>query len=145
MRRVKFTKGPIGQPGNHFGIASGIKSIGHVRKQRLLGTFGQHGIGRGINPLHFIEDHTLVAERPVDAVRLDVPAFLPKAVLRDAREKDRIEIHVDQIVEILKIGAGYGIAGLVRKSERVKKRLQRPFEQLDERFLHGIFFRAAKH
>ena len=145
MRLVEGFEGPVGQVRDDFGIAAGVEAVGHIRKERLLRTFGQHGIRGGVDPLHFVVDHALVAQGAFGAVGLDVPAFLLEAVFVDAGEEDSVKVDVDQIVEVLKVGAGHWIAGLVREGEGVQEGLERALEQLDEGLLHRVFFRAAEH
>ena len=99
----------------------------------------QHGIRRGVHALHFVEDHAFVAERARRAVGFDVPAFLLEAVLVDAGEEHGVEVDVDEVVEILKVGAGDRVAGLVREGEGVEEGLERPLEQFDEGSFTGYF------
>ena len=144
VRFVERLEGLVGELGDDFGVAAGIEAVGHVREQGLLGVLGQHGVGRGVHALHLVVDHSLVAERAFGAVGLDVPAFLLEAFFVDAGEEHGVEVDVHEVVEVLKIGAGDRIAGLVREGEGVQKGLERPFEQFDEGFLHGVFFGAAQ-
>ena len=104
----------------------------------------QHGIRGGVHALHLVVDHALVTERAVGAVGLDVPAFLLEAFFVDAGEEHGVKVDVHEVVEVLKVGAGDRIAGLVREGEGVQEGLERPLEQFDEGFLHGVFFGAAQ-
>ena len=144
MRLVERLEGLVGKLGDDFGVAAGVEAVGHVREQGLLRVLRQHGIRRGVHALHFVEDHAFVAERARRAVGFDVPAFLLEAVLVDAGEEHGVEVDVDEVVEILKVGAGDRVAGLVREGEGVEEGLERPLEQFDEGFFHRVFFRAAE-
>ena len=144
VRLVERLEGLVGKLGDNFGVAAGVEAVGHVREQGLLRVLRQHGIRRGVHALHFVEDHAFVAERARRAVGFDVPAFLLEAVLVDAGEEHGVEVDVDEVVEILKVGAGDRVAGLVREGEGVEEGLERPLEQFDEGFFHRVFFRAAE-
>ena len=74
-----------------------------------------------------------------------MPAFLPEDAFVDARKENRIEVDVDEVVEILSIGAGVGVAGLVGLGERIQERLKRALEELHERLLDGVALGTAQH
>ena len=142
---VEIPESLVGQVRDHFGIAAGIQAVERIREDGLLALFRQHGIRRGIGPLHLIIDDPLVRPLAVGRLGLDVPALLPEDVLADAGMEDRIHIDVHQVVEILKVGAGHGIAGLVREGESIEEGLERALEQLHERLLDRVFVRTAEH
>ena len=129
----------------HLGrIAAGIEAVQHVRKDGVLGLFHEDGIGRGIDALHFIEDHAFVAPAAL-FIHVDMPAFLTQDIFVDTGVEHRVNVDVHQIMEIPQVGAGYGITGLVRKGEGVEEGLERAFEQFDKGFLDRIFRRTAEH
>ena len=111
----------------------------------MLGLLSKAGVRGGIDTFHLVEDNALVLPGPVRAVGLDMPSFLTEAVFRNEGMEDGVHIDVDEVVEILQIGAGHGIAGLVRESEGVEKGLQRALEEVHEGFLDRIFARAAEN
>ena len=74
-----------------------------------------------------------------------MPSLLLQHLEREGGKKDRVEIHVDQIVKVLQILAGHRITGPIRIGEGVEKGIERPLEQLDERLLHRVFAGAAQH
>ena len=59
--------------------------------------------------------------------------------------EDGVHIDVDEIVEVLQVGAGHGIAGLVREGESIEKGLQRALEEVHKGFLDRVFARAAEN
>ena len=133
----------VGQGRDDGGVAAGIQAVGGVREEQALGEFAEHGVGRGIDALHFIKDHA-AADEFAGVGELVVPAFLLEDVRRDARVEHGVEVDVDQVVEIPEVGRGHGVAGLVRVGEGVEEGLQRAFEQFDEGLLDGVFARAAQ-
>src|ERR1700730_12087895 len=74
-----------------------------------------------------------------------MPALLLEYLRCQSRKEHRIQIDIDQVVEILDILARDRVAGLVRKRHGVEKRIERALHQLDERLLDRIFARAAQH
>src|SRR5262249_1183270 len=74
-----------------------------------------------------------------------MPALLLEYLRCQPRKEHRIQIDVDQVVEILDVLARDRIAGLVWKRHGVEKRVERTLHQLDERLLDRIFARAAQH
>lgn len=142
---VEIAEGLVGQVRDDFRVAAGVQAVEHVREDGLLALFGQHGIGRGVGALHLIVDHALVGPGAPGVLGLHVPAFLTEDVLADAGMEDGVDVDVDEVVEVLQVGAGHGIAGLVREGEGVEEGLERALEQLHEGFLDRIFVRAAEH
>jgi len=57
---VKIVKGLVGEVGDVFRIAAGIKAVERIGEERLLALLRKDGIGRGVNPLHLVVDHALV-------------------------------------------------------------------------------------
>ncbi len=135
----------VAQIGDGLGVAARVHAIGVVGIERLLAELAEHRGGRGIGALHLVEHDALERERHLRAVGLVVPAFLPEGVLRDQREEHRVEIDVDEIVEVLEVLAGDRIGGLVRKGHGVEEGVHRALDQLDERLLDRIFARPAEH
>ena len=76
-----------------------------------------------------------------------MPALLPENFfsLIDIRVKNRIQINVHQVFEILFIATGNGIHGLVRIGHGVQKRVQGPFDQFHKGILGRIFPAAAEN
>eukprot|EP00967_Tisochrysis_lutea_P133108 scaffold233077_cov28-Tisochrysis_lutea.AAC.4 len=97
--------------------------------------------------LHLVEDYALVRERLRRVLELVVPPLLRKdsRVALGARREDRVEIDVDEVVEILCVERGYGVARAVGVGEGVEERLERAFEQLGERLLRGVFIGSAQN
>ena len=126
-------------------IAARVQAVGGLREQGLLGVFVEQGVGRGIRALHLVEDHTFVGHVAVRGFELVVPALLLEGVLGQARVEDRVQVDVHEVVEVLHVGRGHGIAGLVRKGQGVQEGLERSLEQFHERLAHRVLVRAAEH
>ncbi len=78
----------------------------------------QHGFRGGKRALHLVVHHPFVRQGIVRFRRLQGPAFLLENGSGNARKKYGVQIHVHKIVEILKVGAGHRITGLVRVGGR---------------------------
>ena len=144
VARVEILEIRVGEVRNLRRIAARVHPIGGVRVKRLLGDLAEDGGGRRIGPLHLVEHHTLVGERPLRRVELVMPAFLPEGVFRDQRKQHRIEIHINEVVKVLQVLARHRIGGLVRKCHGVEEGVERPLQQFDEGLLHRIFAAAAQ-
>jgi len=74
-----------------------------------------------------------------------VPGFLPKRPLREQGVEDGVHVDVDEVVEILRVGAGDGVHRTVFGREGVQEGLQRALGELDERILGREAPRAPQH
>ena len=73
-----------------------------------------------------------------------MPSFLLKDQGGKARIENRVQIDVDQVVEILDVLAGDRITGLVGVGEGIEKGIERAFYEFHERFFHRVFSGTAK-
>jgi hypothetical protein len=127
------------------GIPSRVKAIRRVRKQGLLGILCKKIVRRGPGPLHFIEHNPFVRQRSARSFKFKVPALLLEDVRVEAGVKDRIEINIDEVVEILYVLTGYRVARLVRVGHGIEKGLERTFQKLHKGLLQRVFPRAAQN
>ena len=74
-----------------------------------------------------------------------MPAFLLEVMGCDERVKHSVQVNINQIIEILGVGAGNRIRCAISAGEGVDKRVKRPFEQLDKRLFDLVFTRAAEN
>jgi len=74
-----------------------------------------------------------------------VPALLLKDVRVKAGVKNRIKIHIDEVVEILDVLTGNGVARLVRIGHGIEKGLERTFQEFHKRLFQRVFPRAAEN
>ena len=63
----------------------------------------------------------------------------------DGRVEHRVQVHVHQVVQILLVGGGDGVDGLVGVGHGVEKRLHGALDQVDKRLLDGELSRSAQH
>src|SRR3989304_3036758 len=104
------------------GFISEVRDVARVATRiDTIDMFGEEGVDnpgfeysiRGrIRAFHLVEDHAFVGERFGWIVELIVPALLHERLFRNQWMKDGIHVDVDQVIEILNILAGNGIAGL---------------------------------
>ena len=76
-----------------------------------------------------------------------MPAFLLKngGFGIDGRVEHRVQVHVHQVVQILLVGGGNGVDGLVGVGHGVEERLHGALDQVDKRLLDGELSRSAQH
>ena len=63
----------------------------------------------------------------------------------DGRVEHRVQVHVHQVVQILLVGGGNGVDGLVGVGHGVEERLHGALDQVDKRLLDGKLGRSAQH
>ncbi|MNT05095.1 hypothetical protein D3C72_1397040 [compost metagenome] len=92
--------------------------------------------------LHFIEDDALVHE--LVAFERMAPAFLAEIQVIEVREEGRVEVDVEQVEEILAVGAGERVHGAVCIGHRIHERGRRTAQHREERIAHRVARRAAQ-
>ncbi len=142
---VKSFEPLIGQGGNDPGIAARIQPVGDIRKEGLLRVFGEEGVGRGVSSFHLVIDDPFEAQGGLRVIDVVMPSLLLENARRDAGVKDRVQVDIDEVVEVLEVLAGHGVAGLVRVGEGIEKGLEGSLEELHEGLLHGVFPRPAQY
>ena len=135
----------VGELRDHRRVAAGVQPVGVVREEPLAGRAAQDRVRRRVDALHLVEDDATIGQRCVRRFQLVVPTFLAQVVRRDERVKDRVQVDLDQVVEVLQVGARHRVGRLVGRGEGVEKGVQRPLEQLHEGLLERILLRAAQH
>ena len=135
----------VGEVRDRLGVTARALAISRVRIERALRQIAHHRIGGRKRTLHLIEHDALVDQRRRAIIELIVPAFLPENVFGQQRKEHRVEIHIDQVVEILEVLAGHRISGLVRKGHGVEERILAALEQFHERLLDRIFPAPAQY
>ena len=160
MARVRVQELLVGERGNRARVATALVCIGGVGIERGVDGIVQHAHGVGQRTLHLVEHHAVIAQRALAQARgaavdlgalrqvqLVVPALLLKngGLGIDGRVEHRVQIHVHQVVQILLVGGGNGVDGLVGVGHGVEKRLHGALDQVDKRLLDGKLGRSAQH
>ncbi len=135
----------VGQVGDDGRVAAGVDAIGDVGESGLLAIAAEQVIGRRISALHLIEDDALEGQRRVDRFHLVMPPLLGQLLRRQQRVEDGVDVDVEQVVEVLQVGAGCRVDCLVGEGHGVDKRRQRAFHQFEERVLERVFLRTGQH
>ena len=136
----------VGQVRDVRRVAAGIVCVGRVRIQRRKDRLLQHVVRRGQRALHLVVDDA-VDGQVAGIVKLPVPALLLEdlAVAVDVRMKDRVQVDVHQVLEVLQVAARDRVHRLVRVRHRVEERVQGAFRELDEGILDRKLLRPAQH
>ena len=133
--------------------------IGGVGIERGVDGIVQHAHGVGQRALHLVEHHAVITQRALvqargaavavalRQVQFVVPALLLKngGLGIDGRVEHRVQVHVHQVVQILLVGGGNGVDGLVGVGHGVEERLHGALDQVDKRLLDGKLGRSAQH
>ena len=162
MARVRVQELLVGERGNRARVAAALVRIGGVGIERGVDGVVQHAHGVGQRTLHLVEHHAVIAQRALAQTRgaavaiavlalrqvqLVVPALLLKngGLGIDGRVEHCVQVHVHQVVQILLVGGGNGVDGLVGVGHGVEERLHGALDQVHERFLDGELGRSAQH
>ena len=144
VARVEVHELGEGQVRDALRVAAGVQPVAGVREQRALGVLGEQALGRGIRALHLVEHNALVGQRLVHSLYIKVPALLLQRVPGQAREEHGVQVDINKVVEVLHIGAGHGVAGLVREGQGVEERVQRALDELHKGLLDRVLLGAAQ-
>ena len=165
MARVRVQELLVGERRNRARIAAALVRIGGIGVECGVDGVVQHTHGVGQRALHLVEHHAVIAQRArvqvlgagltgvvlalgaLRQVQLVVPALLLKngGLGIDSRVEHRVQVHVHQVVQVLLVGGGNGVDGLVGVGHGVEERLHGALDQVDKRFLDGEFGRSAQH
>ena len=161
VARVRVQELLVGERGNRARVAAALVRIGGVGIERGVDGVVQHAHGVGQRALHLVEHHAVITQRALaqargaaalvlDALR-QVQLVMPALLLKngglgvDGRVEHRVQVHVHQVVQILLVGGGNGVDGLVGVGHGVEERLHGALDQVDKRLLDGKLGRPAQH
>ena len=107
-------------------VAARVDRVRIVWERELLRSAVHEGIGRRVHALHLVEHDALVRERIVLVLELVVPTLLREhgRVARRSRVQNRVQVHVHQVVKVLRVLARDRVARAVGVSERVEEGLE---------------------
>ena len=159
VSRVRVQELLVGERGNRTRVAAALVRIGGVGIERGVDGIVQHAHGIGQRALHLVEHHAVITQRALvqargaavavalRQVQFVVPALLLKngGLGIDGRVEHRVQVHVHQVVQILLVGGGNGVDGLVGVGHGVEERLHGALDQVDKRLLDGKLGRSAQH
>ena len=162
VARMRVQELLVGERGNRARVAAAFVRIGGVGIERGIDGVVQHAHGVGQRALHLVEHHAVIAQRALAQARgaavafalgalrqvqLVVPALLLKngGLGVDGRVEHRVQVHVHQVIQILFVGGGDGVDGLVGVGHGVEERLHGALDQVDKRLLDGKLGRPAQH
>jgi len=151
IRRVIMPGVEIGQRGvREFGddqrIAATVVAVNGVRQQRRVQVLPELRYRRTHRAFHLVVDDAVVVEAgAVSIVRqLHPPAFLGEIERMQARKEHRIEVHAEQVVEVLPILGCERVSSAVGTREGVHIGVQRPPQHHEERVAHWVAAAAAE-
>ena len=135
-----------GQVGDDAGVAARVDTVGVIREERLLRLTREHGVGGGVHALHLVEHDALEGHLAVRIVELVVPALLEEGLLvgHAARVEHRVQVHVDEVLEILEVAGRHGVARAIGVGHGVEEGVEGTLDELDEGLLDGVLAGAAE-
>ena len=158
VARVRVEELLVGELGDVVGVAARDPAVRRIGEERAHDAVQQELLWVGEGAPHLVVDHAVVGERGLGGVlptlaralglaQLVVPALLledARAVV-DGRVQHRVQVHVHEVLEVLVVGGGHRVHGLVREGEGVQERLHRALEQVHEGLLDREAVGAAEH
>ena len=143
---VEISQLLIGEVGYVLRVAAAIEMIGVGRKQLVTESIPKNRGCGGHGALHLIEYDALEYQRlaAVVVLKLNSVTFLREIEGVQSREKHRVQIHIQQVAEILSVLRGEGVGRPVRAGEGVHKRIQRSAQHHEKRIAHGIALTATQ-
>ena len=128
-------------------IAAGFMLIGRMRIEDCVDLPPQNVIRLRKSALHLVVDNTVDCNLTVGAVCLVMPALLTENILFFVNIwiKNRIQVDMHEVFEILLIAACDRIDCLVRIGHSVEEGVERTLGELDERILDREVPGAAEH
>ncbi len=132
---------------NGFGVAAAVVVIGGGRKQPALQRQPQALHRRAERAFHFVEHHALERQfriRIVGVGEFQPVAFLGEIPFVQQRKKGRVQINIQQVVEILFVLTGEGVGGPIAAGEGVHEGVERTPDHHEKRIAHRIAPAAAQ-
>ena len=162
VARMRVQELLVGERGNRARVAAAFVRIGGVGIERGVDGVVQHAHGVGQRALHLVEHHAVIAQRALAQARGAAVAFdlgalrqvqlvVPALLLKNGglgvygRVEHRVQVHVHQVVQVLLVGGGNGVDGLVGVGHGVEERLHGALDQVDKRLLDGKLGRPAQY
>mmetsp|Transcript_18667 Transcript_18667/g.47706 ORF Transcript_18667/g.47706 Transcript_18667/m.47706 type:complete len:321 (+) Transcript_18667:2618-3580(+) len=150
---VERLEGLVRQRRDRRRVAARVNRVdGMALEHRLLDGAEVPLVSGRVDALHLVEDDALVREGllRLGILYLEMPAFLledlrPTHRIAHKRVEAGVEIHVNEVEEVLLIATGDGVHGLVGRCHRIQESLERALEQLHERLLQRVLLAAAQH
>ena len=147
MRLVERFELFIGEIGNMPWVTAAVVVVGGAGKQVLAQGLPEGGCHGAHGAFHLVEHNTLEHQLAVGVVRLGElypVSFLGEVQRIQPREEHRIEIHIQQVVEVFAVLAGKRVGGPVRAGERVHEGVKRPAQHHEKGIAHREALAAAQ-
>ena len=117
-------------------IATRNVLVGKSLEQRLPNRAIDRGARGGERSLHLVEDDALVAKTALGVGRileLEADPFLLERILGEMREEGGVQVHVEQVPEVLRVAGAEQVHRPVGACERVHERGERAPGHAEER------------
>ncbi len=147
MSSVERLEPFVGERGNRLGIAAAVVMIGGGRKQPALQLLTEPLHRRTQRALHLVEHHAFEQQlriRIVGPGEFQPVAFLGEIAFVQQGEERRVQIDIQQIVEILFVLTGERVGGPIAAGEGVHEGVERAPDHHEERIAHRVAPAAAQ-
>ena len=147
VRLVEADEFFIAQAGNFLWVSAAVVMISRRRVKMLTEPMPECGNRRAHGAFHFVEHHALVFQRAFwifHLLKLKAMAFLSKIQWVKTWKEHRVEIDIQQVVEIFSALAGERVGRPITAGERVHKGIQRTAYHHEKWVAHWVALAAAK-
>ena len=129
------------------GIPARRQAIGRVREQRPADLVVEDPRGRGERALHLVVHDAVEDQGRVRVGELVAPALLQEdaRIVVDGGVQHRVEVHVDEVEEVLGVGRRHRVHGEVRRGHGVEEGVERAARQHLEGALDRELARPVQH
>ena len=121
-------------------VAAAVVVVGDGGKEQRLEPLPDLGRGRAHRALHLVVHHALVDQLGAGVARsrpLDPVPLLGEVHAVETGEEGRVQVHRQQVVEVLAVAGGEGVGGPVARGERVHERVEGAADHHEERVADG--------
>ena len=128
------------------GVAAGDEAVGVVGEEHAAQLVVEEALGVRERALHLAVHHAVAPELGVRSLKVPVPALLSEREGRLHAEgvQHGVHVDVDEVEEVLAVARAARIRRVVGGGPGVEERREGAFQQLDERFLDGVFLGPAQ-
>ena len=137
----------VAEVGDMRRVAAAVVVVGRGGEQLLAQFVPQHRGDGTHGALHLVEDHTLeyqVAVRIVRLGKLDPVPLLGEVQRIQPREEHRVQVDIQQVIEVLAVLAGKGIGSPVGTGKGIHESVQGAAQHHEEGVAHRIALAAAQ-
>ena len=147
MAAVEIDQTLVAQVRDVLRVTAAVVVVGGAGEEVLGQRLPEQARDAAHRAFHLVVDHAFEFERArgvFGICELEAMAFLREVHRVEPREEHRVEVHIEQVEEILAVLAREGIGRPVAAGEGVHEGVQRTARHHEKGVAHGVAFAAAE-